>query len=406
MAILDQVKIGNTNYDLSVKEANIQWSGNQANKVWKTDANGNPAWRDVKDTWRPLGTTADTACAGNDSRLSNARPASDVYSWAKASSKPSYSKSEVGLGNVDNTADANKTVNSAYRIRDYADGNKLIKIGYAGNGISGDQIKYIAGYTTGDNDSECRIKDVSRDALRSWLNVPNSADGPVGPTGPRGPVGPTGPGGVGSVGPTGPRGPVGPTGPGHTGPTGPKGPTGPTGYMGSVSSTSSTIYVAGVTSSGASTLYCNTSVYCSGSVLYGAAWNDYAEYREVNETIEPGRVVVETGKGDLVLATERLQPGAEIISDTYGFCIGETAKSKTPIAVTGRVLVYTLEDRNSFAAGDPVCAGPNGTVSRMTRDEVREYPDRIIGTVSEIPSYDTWGAGNVKINNRIWIRIK
>ena len=47
------------------------------------------------NTWRPLGTTADTACAGNDSRLSNARPASDVYSWAKASSKPSYSWNEI-----------------------------------------------------------------------------------------------------------------------------------------------------------------------------------------------------------------------------------------------------------------------------------------------------------------------
>lgn len=209
----------------------------------------------------------------------------------------------------------------------------------------------------------------------------------------------------GSKGSVGPTGPTGPTGPGST-VAGPTGPTGPTGYMGSVTSSTSKIYVTGVTSSGASTLYCNTSVYCSDSVLYGAAWNDYAEYREVNETIEPGRVVVETGKGDLVLATERLQPGAEVISDTYGFCIGETKNSKTPIAVTGRVLVYTLEDRNSFAAGDPVCAGPNGTVSRMTRDEVREYPDRIIGTVSEIPSYDTWGAGNVKINNRIWIRIK
>lgn len=72
----------------------------------------NAAFTDT-NTWRPLGTTADTACAGNDSRLSNARPASDVYSWAKASSKPSYTKSEVGLGNVDNTADSQKSVKYA-----------------------------------------------------------------------------------------------------------------------------------------------------------------------------------------------------------------------------------------------------------------------------------------------------
>lgn len=41
------------------------------------------------------GTAAGTACQGNDSRLSNSRPASDVYSWAKAASKPSYSWSEI-----------------------------------------------------------------------------------------------------------------------------------------------------------------------------------------------------------------------------------------------------------------------------------------------------------------------
>ena len=40
-------------------------------------------------------------------------PASDVYAWAKAKSKPSYSKSEVGLGNVDNTADSAKSVKYA-----------------------------------------------------------------------------------------------------------------------------------------------------------------------------------------------------------------------------------------------------------------------------------------------------
>ena len=46
------------------------------------------------------GSTAGTACQGNDSRLSNARPASDVYSWAKANSKPSYTASEVGAAAV------------------------------------------------------------------------------------------------------------------------------------------------------------------------------------------------------------------------------------------------------------------------------------------------------------------
>jgi hypothetical protein len=33
---------------------------------------------------------------GNDTRLSNSRPASDVSAWAKASTKPSYTASEVG----------------------------------------------------------------------------------------------------------------------------------------------------------------------------------------------------------------------------------------------------------------------------------------------------------------------
>ena len=45
-----------------------------------------------------------------------ALPASDVYDWAKAATKPSYTKSEVGLGNVDNTADSSKNVLSATKL--------------------------------------------------------------------------------------------------------------------------------------------------------------------------------------------------------------------------------------------------------------------------------------------------
>ena len=175
-------------------------------------------------------------------------------------------------------------------------------------------------------------------------------------------------------------------------------------------------YILGATGTGNQSVYRalnssgtanTTGVYFNGvtGVLFGAAWNDYAEFRQSNE-LEAGRVVCETGKGDLILSTERLQPGAEIISDTFGFAIGETNKCKTPIAASGRVLAYTFEDRYEFKAGDAVCAAPGGTVSKMTRDEIINYPDRIIGTVSEIPEYDTWGQSNIKVNNRIWIRIR
>ena len=40
-------------------------------------------------------------------------PASDVPTWAKQASKPAYTKSEVGLGSVDNTADKDKSVKYA-----------------------------------------------------------------------------------------------------------------------------------------------------------------------------------------------------------------------------------------------------------------------------------------------------
>lgn len=137
----------------------------------------------------------------------------------------------------------------------------------------------------------------------------------------------------------------------------------------------------------------------------GAVFNDYAEYRE-SLIKEPGRCVIETGYGDLELSTKRLQLGGNIISDTFGFSIGETNKAETPIAVCGRVLAYPYENRYKFTAGAAVCSGPNGTVSLMTREEIKEWPDAIIGYVSEIPEYKEWGTNKIQVNNRIWIKIK
>lgn len=54
-------------------------------------------------------------------------------------------------------------------VLDYGDTNKTIKIGYSGAGLAASQILYIAGYTSGANDNEHKIKDISKDVLKSWL---------------------------------------------------------------------------------------------------------------------------------------------------------------------------------------------------------------------------------------------
>jgi hypothetical protein len=152
-------------------------------------------------------------------------------------------------------------------------------------------------------------------------------------------------------------------------------------------------------------------VWNAGDSVTGAVWNDYAECRE-SDTQEAGYVLSETGKDNLVKTTERLQHFAGVSSDTWGFSQGETEKAKTHIAVAGRVLVYPYQDRNNYKPGDCVCAAPGGTVDIMTREEVVMYPDRIVGTVSCVPEYETWGGGEmadrdpVQVNGRIWIKVR
>lgn len=142
------------------------------------------------------------------------------------------------------------------------------------------------------------------------------------------------------------------------------------------------------------------------SAVWGAVWNDYAEFRE-GDTIEPGKCVIEVGNDTLITSTERLMPGANITSDTFGFAIGETEQAKTPIAVSGRVLAYPYESREEFKKniGRPVCSGPNGTVSIMTDEEYRDRGYCAIGTISAVPDYEKWGTGKVKVNGRVWIKV-
>lgn len=179
--------------------------------------------------------------------------------------------------------------------------------------------------------------------------------------------------------------------------------------------TSSKIFLIGATSQAANpqtysqdTTYVDASGYLYSTRVYNAVWNDYAEYRIYNDGETPyGKVVCENGDDSVSLSTKRLQPGAMICSDTFGHCMGEEDNS-IPIAVAGRVLAYPLEPREEFGffIGQAVCAGPNGTVSIMTKDEVKEYPECVVGYISAVPKYEEWGTNKIKVNGRIWIKIK
>ena len=66
-------------------------------------------------------------------------------------------------------------------ILDYGDTTNTIKIGYRGNGLTASQIAYIAGYSVDDpnNPTEHKIKDISKDVLKSWLGYTEVATGKI-----------------------------------------------------------------------------------------------------------------------------------------------------------------------------------------------------------------------------------
>ena len=139
-----------------------------------------------------------------------------------------------------------------------------------------------------------------------------------------------------------------------------------------------------------------------------SASGDYAEARLTSNKWHAGCCIKEDGKDDLIKTTKRLEKSCWIISDTYGMLINsiqEEDEIKIPVAVSGRVLAYPYEPIEEFAnhIGDPVCSGPNGTVSIMTEEEERLYPSRIIGTIASIPQEDKYG--DVEVNGRVWIHL-
>ena len=115
---------------------------------------------------------------GNDSRLSNSRPASDVSAWAKAATKPTYTASEVGLNNVGNFK-AVSTV-ASQGLTDTEKTNARTNIG-AGNQVTltgsvTGSASFVDGNTAAitTNLKSCNVGNTTGTAHPGWYKVAES----------------------------------------------------------------------------------------------------------------------------------------------------------------------------------------------------------------------------------------
>ena len=91
--------------------------------------------------------------------------------WVRVIDSSNIGSQSVNHANTAGSSDSASSASKATHVVDYGNTASTIDIGYSGSGISGDAIKFIAGYTTGADGSVARIKDVSKSALIGWMGV-------------------------------------------------------------------------------------------------------------------------------------------------------------------------------------------------------------------------------------------
>lgn len=139
--------------------------------------------------------------------------------------------------------------------------------------------------------------------------------------------------------------------------------------------------------------------------VYGAVWNDIADYLETDNEVkvEFGKVYVRTKQGETRQSVKPCEKGIiGIASDTYGMSVGKKGKGKKeiPIALAGIVLAYCDK---AYEPGTPLTASRNGKVTKMYWWEKLLFPERIVATYYKPERAKKWNG--VVVNGRHWVKI-
>lgn len=137
---------------------------------------GDSTWKAFSKYTVGLGNVDNTADSAKSVKYATSAGSANSVAWGSVSGKPTTFAPSAHTHNYAGSASAGGSATSAVAVVDYGSTAKTIQIGYGGDGITGDSIKYIAGYTAGDGANvTAKIKDVSKDALRGWLGLGSAA---------------------------------------------------------------------------------------------------------------------------------------------------------------------------------------------------------------------------------------
>ena len=142
--------------------------------------------------------------------------------------------------------------------------------------------------------------------------------------------------------------------------------------------------------------------------VFNAVWNDVADFQDVADEKIPGKCYFDTLNGAKLCNEECQKAVIGILTDTYGFGLGQSTNAKkAPFVIAGWVLAH-VDSEQTYETGDVLMNNGNADLTKMSDEMKHIYPERIVATYKKPETAKYFGPGNerVKVNGRHWVKIK
>jgi len=141
--------------------------------------------------------------------------------------------------------------------------------------------------------------------------------------------------------------------------------------------------------------------------FWNAVWNDVADFQLLypNEKKIHGKCYYDTAEGAKICDKECQMAVMGIASNTFGFGVGVRKDKAVPIAVAGWTLAYVDKE---YPIGTPLMNNANGDLTEMSRDMIKEYPERIVALYKKKEPSKLWGppTKEIEVDGRHWVKVK